>query len=118
LEELEIFYSSHSPKEFIEDQPTVGLPCVARFNEDDRYYRSEILSIRESIAELLFVDFGNKQNTPLSQLKRMVPRFMKFPKLVMRNLIFRLCYIIHSFILGVELQTSGSTEDYDSPHQS
>jgi hypothetical protein len=87
LEELEKFYSSLSREEMMEEQPSLGLPCVTRFTEDDRYYHSEVLSIRGEIAELLFVEFGNKQNTPLSQVKRMVPRFLGFPKLVTRNFI-------------------------------
>ncbi len=52
---------------------------MARFTEDSRYYRSQILSIQNEMAEILFVDYGNQQDTPLSQLKRITPRFMEFP---------------------------------------
>ncbi|XP_057380096.1 tudor domain-containing protein 6-like [Daphnia carinata] len=81
LEELENFYSSLSPNELQEDQPTVGLPCVVRFIEDGRYHRSQVLAIHDEVAEILFVDYGTKQNTPLSQLKRIIPLFMTFPQL-------------------------------------
>jgi hypothetical protein len=41
------------------------------------------MSIRGLTAQILFVDFGNKQDTHISKLKTIVPRFMMFPKLVM-----------------------------------
>jgi hypothetical protein len=109
LEELEKFYSSLSREEMMEEQPSLGLPCVARFTEDDRFYRSEILTIRGEIAELLFVDFGNKQTTPLSQVKRMVPRFLGFPKLVRRNVIhvFMLFLIIRYFFQAWNCKLEG-----------
>jgi hypothetical protein len=65
----------------------VGLPCVARFTEDERYYRSKILFVGDQVAKVLFVDYGNEQETPISQLKRMVPRFMQCPQLV-NSIIF------------------------------
>lgn len=71
-----------SANELMETEPTVGSPCVVRFTEDQRYYRSQIIAIRDQIAEVLFVDYGNEQDTPLSELKRMIPRFMQFPQLV------------------------------------
>ena len=55
---------------------------MARFTEDSRYYRSQILSIQNEMAEILFVEYGNQQDTPLSQLKRITPRFMEFPQMV------------------------------------
>lgn len=82
LHEFEEFYSSLPPGELLENHPSVGLPCVARFIEDGRYYRSKILSICQEMAEVLFVDYGNQQDTPLSQLKRMIPPFMQCPQLV------------------------------------
>jgi hypothetical protein len=66
----------------------VGLPCVARFTEDGRFYRSKILAIVDQVAKVLFVDYGNEQETPISQLRRMVPRFMQCPQLVTENLSF------------------------------
>lgn len=82
LDEVEEFYSSLAFGELIEDSPKDGLPCVVRFTEDQRYYRAKILSIKGQIAEVLFVDYGNEQDTPLKELKRITPRFMQFPQLV------------------------------------
>ena len=63
---------------------------MARFSEDRRFYRSQIVDIKGDVANVLFVDYGNEQDdTPLQDLKRIVPDFLTFPKLVMSP--FRSC---------------------------
>jgi hypothetical protein len=84
LDHLDEFYSSLGPNELKETEPCVGLLCVARFVEDQRFYRSQIIDIKGDVAQVLFVDYGNEQDdTPLQDLKRIVPDFLTFPKLVM-----------------------------------
>lgn len=85
LDRLEEFYSALTPAELEEDEPAVGLPCVVKYLEDGLYYRSRITSIDGDTAEVLFVDYGNSQKTPLNELKRIHPEFMKFPQLVSCN---------------------------------
>ena len=83
MEPLNGFYASLSANELVEDSPKVGLPCVVRSNEDGMFYRSEILAILpDNTAQVLFVDYGNEQTTPLTDIKRIVPKFMKLPQLV------------------------------------
>ena len=90
LDHLEEFYSSLGPDELKETEPSVGLLCVARYAEDQRFYRSQIIEIIGDVAQVLFVDYGNEQDdTPLQDLKRIVPDFLTFPKLVMSP--FRSC---------------------------
>ncbi|KAK4011675.1 hypothetical protein OUZ56_020794 [Daphnia magna] len=81
LDQLGEYYTALSSSELVEDSPSVGLPCVVRFKDDDRFYRSQILSIHGNFAQVLFVDYGNEQETPLKELKRIHPRFMKCPQL-------------------------------------
>ncbi|EFX83579.1 hypothetical protein DAPPUDRAFT_315375 [Daphnia pulex] len=60
LERLEKFYSALSPDDLHEDLPRPGTPCVARFDEDGRYYRAEIIRIvADGFADVSFVDYGN-----------------------------------------------------------
>lgn len=75
-------YSSNPADELHEPHPTIGSPCVARFTEDGLHYWAEIISIVEEIAIIYFVDFGNQQQTPLSELKGMLPDFMVYPETV------------------------------------
>ncbi|KAI9557906.1 hypothetical protein GHT06_014658 [Daphnia sinensis] len=131
LEELEKFYSSLSPNELLEDKPSVGLPCVVRSTKEGRYHRSQILTIHDELAEILFIDYGTKQNTPLSQLKRIIPRFMTFPQLtwqcqlkgekVSSPISAELQKDIDSCILNREklsvLLTSSGSESTDEVHE-
>jgi len=99
---------------------------VARFTEDERYYRSKILSIVDQVAKVLFVDYGNEQETPISQLKRMVPRFMQCPQLVklinfFPNLVHYILHVIffktwHSRLKGVKKMTSGPVHPDPQKH--
>jgi len=83
LEPLNEFYASLSANELVEDIPKVGLPCVVRSKEDGMFYRSQIVAILPGkTAQILFVDNGNEQLTPLTDIKRIVPEFMKLPQLV------------------------------------
>jgi len=79
---MEKFYNSLSPDELLEDSPSVGLPCVARYQADGIYYRAQIHNIKGQFAKVIFVDYGNEQYTPLKELKRIIPSFLQIPKLV------------------------------------
>lgn len=79
---MEKEYSAYSPVQMVEKEPTVGLPCVVRFTEDNLFYRSQILELNESKANVLFVDYGNSQETPRSDLKRMTTDYMQLPQMV------------------------------------
>lgn len=82
LEELKNFYSSIEISELEETEPSVGLPCVACFFINELFYRAEILEVDPPNARVVFVDYGNEDYLPLIHLKRILPRFMTFPKLV------------------------------------
>lgn len=88
MEQLEEFYSSLDKTVLQEVDARVGMPCVTRFSEDQRFYRAEIIAIRGQTAEVLYVDYGNEEEAPLGELKRIVPRFSRFPRLVRYS---RLC---------------------------
>lgn len=82
LDKLEEFYSSIESSDLVETNPAVGLPCVARSARDGRFYRAQISEMDDDSAHVVFVDCGNADWVPLIHLKRILPRFMTFPKLV------------------------------------
>nr|WIM01483.1 RING finger 17-like protein [Limnephilus lunatus] len=49
-----------------------GQICITKYNLDQKYYRAKVLSISEhhNNAEVLFVDYGNKQDCPISSLRK------------------------------------------------
>ena len=62
--------------------PKIGTPCVAQLKtttEDNRWYRGEILALDSQEAEVLFVDYGNKQKSQLSDLKAIEKTFLTLP---------------------------------------
>ena len=82
LSELHSHYSTLPPLQMTEKDPQVGLPCVARYTMDNNFYRSEITKLDERTAEVLFVDYGNSQTTPLGDLRRMESKFMELFQMV------------------------------------
>jgi hypothetical protein len=59
--------------------PKIGTPCVAQYIEDNSWYRGKILAIDSQEAEVLFVDYGNKQKSQLSDLKAIEKTFLTLP---------------------------------------
>ena len=59
--------------------PKIGTPCVAQSIEDNSWYRGKILALDGQEAEVLFVDYGNKQKSQLSDLKAIEKTFLTLP---------------------------------------
>jgi Tudor domain len=57
----------------------IGTPCVAQYIEDNSWYRGKILAIDGQEAEVLFVDYGNKQKSQLGDLKAIEKTFLTLP---------------------------------------
>jgi tudor domain-containing protein 1/4/6/7 len=59
--------------------PEIGTLCVAQCIEDKSWYRSKILALDSQEAEVLFVDYGKKQKSQLSDLKAIEKTFLTLP---------------------------------------
>lgn len=57
--------------------PQVGVACFAKYAEDDGWYRGQISRVANNVVEVFFVDYGNRQETPLSQLREMNEEFAR-----------------------------------------
>lgn len=60
----------------------VGYPCCARFAEDSCWYRAVITNssaVSSGFLEVKFVDYGNVQNTPVSDVKELKAKFLDLP---------------------------------------
>ncbi len=88
----------------IEKEPQVGLPCVVRYTVDNSFYRSEITKLDDRTAEILFVDYGNSQKTPLGNVRRMDSKFMGLPQMVTALFIQFFVVVLNRFsVLGLEM---------------
>ncbi|CAL1537379.1 unnamed protein product [Lymnaea stagnalis] len=56
-----------------------GEVCAARFSQDNQWYRAKIEKIEGSTASVLFVDYGNREKTPVSGLCSLPANFKTLP---------------------------------------
>ncbi|KAJ8306560.1 hypothetical protein KUTeg_017105 [Tegillarca granosa] len=78
MDKMNEVYNSLSPNDLCIDQPEIGLPCVAKYSEDELWYRAEILSFNGEI-EVQFVDYGNSDMVQKSAVKKVKKEFMTLP---------------------------------------
>jgi hypothetical protein len=63
--------------------PQVGSACVVQYEEDNVWYRGQILKYCDPLgATVLFVHYGNTQLVPVKQIKSIEQNFRKQPPLV------------------------------------
>lgn len=55
-------------------KPGKGMFCIAKYSEDECYYRAKILSCEDSAAMVQFIDYGNYDEVSTSQLFVMVDK--------------------------------------------
>ena len=60
-------------------EPQLGMACVAKFEDDGRWYRGKIVAVMDSLVDVLFVDYGNVQPTPISWVKAIDKEFVDLP---------------------------------------
>ena len=61
--------------------PTTAEICVAKFSEDQQFYRAEVLCVNNNgTVEVLFIDFGNRATVTTGQLRYLEPIFLTLPK--------------------------------------
>lgn len=55
--------------------PKVGDLCVAKFSMDDEWYRAKVLSVSNTQASVLFIDYGNTEQVPSTRLSHIPAGF-------------------------------------------
>lgn len=60
---------------------------AALYEQDNKWYRAEIikLDLTNNLANILFVDYGNKENIHLDNLRQLAPQFFKYEVQVKMN---------------------------------
>ena len=72
-------YNSKNSDFFRLENPYIGQPVAALY-EDNKWYRAEIIDIHETNKSfnILFVDYGNKSQINLDNLRYLVPQFIRY----------------------------------------
>ena len=60
---------------------SAGASCAAMFTEDGSWYRAEIMKESGDTAEVLFIDFGNRDTPPKSAIRSLTAELVRVPKL-------------------------------------
>ncbi|XP_053721681.1 tudor domain-containing protein 1 isoform X2 [Synchiropus splendidus] len=60
--------------------PNLGEICIVQFSSDMQWYRGQVLSLDEEqkMVEILYIDFGNKENVPVNRIRALCPNMAKF----------------------------------------
>lgn len=76
MEKMNEEYNGLFPKERCVHQYETGTPCVAKFSEDNRWYRGEISKVEDDNVTVHFVDYGNTETVSKSAVKAANANFM------------------------------------------
>ncbi|CAL1273523.1 unnamed protein product [Larinioides sclopetarius] len=95
MKTLEILYSSEgesdgtksSIPDVLED-PCVSLPCVAKYSEDEAWYRAVITDIEGDSIYVFFVDYGNSEVSSLKNLRPITPELIKIPPIAIESKLY------------------------------
>ena len=92
-------YANLGQNDLILENHTVGKPCVAKFSEDEAWYRAVITNINGSRVTVRFVDFGNGDTIDRTILKSPTAELALIP-----------CYAIHCSLEGVKADDQQNEE--------
>ncbi|XP_065225661.1 tudor domain-containing protein 1 isoform X2 [Planococcus citri] len=77
---IDCFYKDKDNyKQYPVATPCIGLPVAAQYTVDNTWYRAELLNSypQTKKAEVLYVDFGNKETLPLCRIRLLAKEFTK-----------------------------------------
>ena len=72
-------YSALQPCEREMKHVTVGRSCVARFSEDEAWYRAIVKEVSAESAKVLFIDYGNSDGVPLCDIRELAAQYVSQP---------------------------------------
>ncbi|XP_063433954.1 uncharacterized protein LOC134715596 isoform X2 [Mytilus trossulus] len=72
-------YNSITGNDLNLDKPEIQMPCIAKFSEDEQWYRAEIISSKGDDLEVLFVDYGNTETVLKSSAKSIKKQYYSMP---------------------------------------
>jgi len=83
MDEIQSVYSDENNAELYRLQvPAIGLPCVAQFSADGKWYRAKVIEVKGSgggLVTVLYVDYGNTESLPLDCVCKLLQRFLPLP---------------------------------------
>lgn len=73
----------NAPRNPIEGKMRTGMACLARFSEDKALYRAVLQNVLEGRCRVTFVDYGNSEFVPFSELYAIPSNFLELKQFAM-----------------------------------
>ena len=77
MTQMNSYYEGLTEVDMTIERPEIGMPCAAKFSEDDTWYRAEIQTPGQMKTEVQFIDYGNSEMINVSKIRQLKPEFMK-----------------------------------------
>lgn len=85
LQQMLNVYTSKSGDQWQIGWPYKDMVCAGRYSEDQNWYRALVKDVSaDKSAKVLFVDFGNSEELPFSEIRRLPDHLSKLPKQAMK----------------------------------
>ena len=82
--QLQTFYQNVNTECRLLANGQIGENCVAKFSEDQQWYRAVVKEVNEKFAKVFFVDYGNEDTVPLGQILKLDERFTQQPLMAIK----------------------------------
>lgn len=81
MKQISAMYDTSETDDKILENPQPGQICCARYHEDMHFYRAVIIEVEDNSINVYFLDFGNTETVPLSDVRILLPEFQELPAL-------------------------------------
>ncbi|XP_057678202.1 tudor domain-containing protein 15 [Corythoichthys intestinalis] len=79
MSQISRHFAGAKPEDDVLPEPEPGALCCALYEKDMRFYRARVTDKLERGAEVLFIDFGNRERTPAALIKKIPETFADIP---------------------------------------
>ncbi|XP_046357075.2 tudor domain-containing 6-like isoform X1 [Haliotis rufescens] len=81
IDDINAKLEKECPKQAVPDSSVLkkGTFCAALYNEDQRWYRAEVLDITDESVQVKFLDYGNTETVPVSSIRQLPDTTANFP---------------------------------------
>ena len=85
LQQMMNVYTSKNGDQWQIGWPYKNMVCAARFSGDENWYRALVTGVSaDQIVSVLYIDFGNSEELPFSEIRRLPDHLVRLPRQAMK----------------------------------
>ena len=77
--DIDSHYQAFDKQQARVDQPVVGGFYMAKYSVDQAWFRAKAMQVSPSSVEVYYLDYGNSESLPFSEVKQLVAKFASLP---------------------------------------